>query len=110
MPARCWLCLHRGGRQCYVVATPIHKRGIPFAEIQYIGNPDFFWDHRMLAHAALFRSTGAAALFVDRRFAGRHKVPLALRWNLRRLYRPTRKDITPEMIDGLYSELMNLKW
>ena len=102
--------LRRGGRKCYVVATPVHRRGIPFAEIQYIGDREFFWEHRILAHAALLRPTRAMALWVDSRFAGKRRPPLALRWPARRLYRPTRKEITPEMIDGLYSEMMGLRW
>ena len=102
--------LRRGGRKCYVVATPIHHRGIPFAEIQYIGDRDFFWENRILAHAALVRSTRAVGLWVDRRFATGNRIPLALRWRAPRLYRPTRKEITPEMIDGLYSEMMGLRW
>jgi hypothetical protein len=102
--------LRRGERKCYVVATPVQRRGIPFAEIQYIGDLDFFWEHRILAHAALLRSTRAMGLWVDSRFAGGRRTPLALRWPAPRLYRPTRKEITPEMIDGLYSEMMGLRW
>jgi hypothetical protein len=102
--------LRRGSRKCYVVATPVHRRGIPFAEIQYIGDRDFFWDNRILAHAALFPSTLAAGLWVDQRFTTARRPPPAFRWPSRRLYRPTRKEILPEMIDGLYSELMGLRW
>jgi hypothetical protein len=102
--------LRRDGRQCYVIATPVHKRGVPFAEVQHISDPDFFWEHRMLAHAALFPSTGAVALWVDKRFVGSRRPPVAVRWPAPRLYRPTRKEITPEMIDGLYSELVSLRW
>jgi len=102
--------LRRDGRKCYVVATPIHRKGIPFAEIQYIGDRDFFWEHRILVHAALLRSTRAVGLWVDRRFAAGHRTPLALRWPAPRLYRPARKEITPDMIDGLYSEMMGLRW
>jgi len=49
-------------------------------------------------------------LWVDRRFAEGRRTPLALRWPALGLYRPTRKEITPEMIDGLYSEMMGLRW
>ena len=104
------LLLRRGSRQCYVVATPVHRRGIPFAEVQYMSDPALFWDMRILAHAALVRSTRAAGLFVDSRFAGSRSTPLAVRWPAPRLYRPTRKEIAPHMIDGLYSELMGLRW
>lgn len=104
------LLLRLGSRQCYVVATPVHRRGIPFAEVQYMSDPELFWDLRILAHTALLRSTRAAGLWVDRRFARSRLPPLAVRWLAPRLYRPTRKDIAPEMIDGLYSELMGLRW
>jgi hypothetical protein len=102
--------LRRGSGRCYVVATPVHRRGLPFAEVQYVGDVDFFWKHRMLAHAAIFASTGALGLWVDRRFAGDRATPFAFRRAARRLFRPSREDIEPEMIDGLYSELMDLRW
>lgn len=108
-PAAKHVLLRHGGEQCYVVATAAHKRFIPFAEIQYASSMDFFWKHRLLAHAALFPSTRATGLWVDKRFA-RGRARLALHWPAPRLYRPTRKEITPEMIDGLYSELMGLHW
>jgi len=102
--------IRRGSRKCYVVATPVHRRGIPFAEIQYIGDREFFWDNRILCHAALLPSTRAAALWVDKRFTTTRRAWPAFRRPSRRLYRPTRKEIVPEMIDGLYSELMGLRW
>jgi hypothetical protein len=102
--------LRRGGRQCYVIGTPVHKKGIPFVEIQYASDWDFFWEHRVLAHAALFSSTGAVGLWVDKRFAGDREVPFALRRPCRRLFRPTRPEIKPEMVDGTYSELLSLRW
>jgi hypothetical protein len=104
------LLLRDGERKCYVVATPVQKKRLPFAEIQYVSDWDFFWEHRLLAHAALLRPTRALALFVDKRFASGRRMPLSPTWPCRRLYRPTRKEIEPQMIDGLYSELMNLRW
>jgi hypothetical protein len=102
--------LRRRDRECYVVATPVHKRGLPFAEIQYASDWDLFWELRVLAHAALFPSTRAIALFVDRRFSGGRRPLPSIVWRCSRLYRPAHRGITPAMIDGLYSELMNLKW
>jgi len=102
--------LRRGERQCYLVATPMHKKRLPFAEIQYASDWDLFWELRLLAHAALFPSTRAVALFVDKRFVGRRKPLLSVAWPRLRLYRPAHKGIQPQMIDGLYSEMMNLKW
>lgn len=101
--------LRRGGRRCYLVATLTHKKGVPLAELQYIGDRQMFWEHRLLVHAALMRAMGAVGLAVDARFAeGRH-VPFAIRRPALRLYRPARPDITPILIDGLYSEMMGLR-
>src|SRR5262249_6200257 len=68
--------LRRGQTDCYFVATLMHKKRLPFAEIQYASNWALFWELRLLAHAALFPTTRAVALFVDRRFApGRKPLP-----------------------------------
>ncbi len=103
--------LRRDGRRCYVVATPSRKWNVPYADVQYIGDREFFWEHRILAHAALTRAMGAAglALAVDRRFLVGRPPPLAQRMNMPRLYRPAKDDITPAMIDGLYSEYMGIR-
>lgn len=104
------LLLRNGKRTCYVVATPIHKNGIPFAEVQYVGDRGFFWENRILAHGALFRAMGAVGLLVDGRFHAGSRPPLSVRRTLRRIYRPTREEIAPDLIDGLYSEMMGLRW
>jgi len=104
--------LRRDARQCYLVATPSRKWGVPYADVQYLGDREFFWEHRILAQAALVRALGLAGLTVaiDRRFLVGRPPPLALRMNMKRLYRPARDDITPTMIDGLYSERMGLRY
>lgn len=101
--------LRQGGRRCYLVATPRHVKGVRFAELQYIGDRDFFWENRILAHAAFLRSMGALGLAVDGRFAEGRRIRAALRRPARRLYRPSRPDIAPLAVDGLYSELMALR-
>jgi hypothetical protein len=100
--------LRRGERRCYLVATPSHRKGLVFADLQYIGDREFFWQNRLLAHAAFSRAMGAVALALDSRFASGYATPFASRRPAKRLYRPSRPEITPLMIDGLYSEWMYL--
>jgi hypothetical protein len=104
--------LARGNRRCYLVATLARRRHVPYAEIQYLGDRELFWEQRLLAHAALFRSLGVPglAIAVDRRFLVGRPPPAALCWKKARMYRPTRDDLAPELIDGLYSELMGIRY
>jgi hypothetical protein len=101
--------LKYAGRRCYVVATKLKVRGLPFAELHYIGDRDFFWSNRALAHWALLQATGAAGVALDRRFAGERNVRFAIHRSTKRLYRPQFPDTPPEAVDNLYSELMTVK-
>jgi len=104
--------LRRGDRQCYLVATPCRKWGFPYADVHYVGSREFFWEHRIMAQAALVLAMGIAGLTVaiDRRFLLGRPPPLARRMKVMRLYRPAHDDITPMMIDGRYSESMGLRY
>lgn len=108
-PMASHVLLQRGGRQCYVVATPTRRKGVQIAAVRYLGDRAFFWEHRILAHVALAKAMGTVVLEVDARFAERRRVPFALRHPARRSYAPARPDITPDAVDGLYSEWMGLR-
>jgi hypothetical protein len=101
--------LRRGSAQCYLVARTASYQGLPVADILYLGDRHFFWENRALAHAALLFATGTAFLVVDKRFADGRSIPLAFRYPRPRIYRPSRPEITPMTIDGLYSELIMLR-
>ena len=47
---------------------------------------------------------------IDRRFLVGRPPPLTQRIKMMRLYRPAHDDITPMMIDGLYSESIGLRY
>jgi len=103
------LLLTRGQERCYLVARLDRPHRIRAAELLYIGNLPLFWELRALAHAAFLRSMGALALLVDGRFALGRRVRAAWPLPRVRLFRPSRPEITPDMIDGLYSELLTLR-
>jgi len=100
--------LRRGRRRCYLVARLGRRKRLRVAEMLYIGDLEFFWENRILAQAALFAAMGAVAISVDKRFADGFRVPRAFHRPRPRIFRPSRPDIRPVSIDGLYSELLML--
>jgi hypothetical protein len=102
------ILLRSRNEQCYLVATPIHRRQLTFAHLHYIGNPDLFFRNQALALAAMTRAMGAAGFVLDARFAQGYRLGPTVRKPYRRLYRPARATITPRVIDTLYSEQMVL--
>jgi hypothetical protein len=103
------ILLRRGVGSCYIVATVRRIKRVPFAEIHYVGNRDFFWKNRALAHAAALSVMGAPGLAIDRRFAP-EKVPgYALRLPAKRLFRPADPATPAAAVDGLFSEMITLK-
>jgi hypothetical protein len=101
--------LRRGRRQCYVVVRRAEFKRLPVSEILYMGDGDFFWENRMLVHAALLITTGTAIAAVDSRMARGRRLRFVHRFSRPRIYRPARPEITPMEIDGLYSELTMLR-
>lgn len=103
------ILLRRGGRSCYLVATPLRVKRVPFAELQHLSDPAFAWDHRALLHLAVWQTMGAIGIAVDSRFARGRTLPFSARRPAARLYRPDRVDLAPEAVDSLFSELMTLR-
>jgi hypothetical protein len=74
-----------------------------------VGDRDFFWENRELAHLAFLRGLGTVAVSIDLRLAEGRRIRGAVRIPRPRLYRPSRPEISPMELDGLYSELMTLQ-
>ncbi|MFT3768680.1 MAG: hypothetical protein QM820_24805 [Minicystis sp.] len=105
------ILLRRGGRRSWAVATTMHLKHLPFALVQHISNPDLFWECLPLAKWGFGKAMRAPALAVDARFAAGRRFPFTVTWHLSlpRLYRPAHGGIDPARVDGLYSEMVNLR-
>jgi hypothetical protein len=105
--------LVRGDRQCHVVATASPWKGRwRLAHVRYASDWDMFWDHApMLAGAFLLR-LGMPGLRVDGRNAPARKPPFAVhrRLPVPTVYRPRASGVSPDMVDGLYSEVLFQPW
>ncbi|MGH7727482.1 MAG: hypothetical protein ACREM2_01650 [Vulcanimicrobiaceae bacterium] len=108
-PGTCELVLRDGARSTYLIASRLRYKRMRFAELHYVGDLSFFWEHRALAHRALFAALGCAALALDGRFAQGRRPPFALRRPARRLYRPLVEQTEPHEVDNLFSELLTLR-
>ena len=65
--------------------------------------------NRELAHVAFLRGLGTVAVSIDLRLAEGRRIPGAIRIPRPRLFRPSRPEISPMELDGLYSELLTLQ-
>lgn len=89
---------------CYVMYRPMRQKGVRFAAILYVGNPELF--HRALIPLTrhLLIRHRLLATRAELRFIG-HQPPLSLRrtsWP--KMYRSD--SLEPDQIDDLYSELV----
>lgn len=102
------LVLRDGIRSGHVVAvsTP-WKWGARLAHVIHASDWPLLWAHRSRVAMALGRRLGTVGLRIDGRFAGRPGL-LAQRRPMKipTLFRPGRPDMSPRMIDGLYTELL----
>lgn len=102
-----------GDRTCHVVATRSPwKARLQLAHVQYASDWMFLADHGSLAAWSLHRQLGTVGLRIDGRRLTRRAPPFSVRRTLRlpHLYRPAESDITPDQIDGLYTEAVNQRW
>ncbi len=110
--ARQLLLRHRG-RHCHVIATRSPWKGRwRLAHVHYASDWSLFWELLSPAAWGFFRTLGTLGLRVDDRHALGRRPRLAVRRELAipLLYRPSSPEITPQTIDGLYSELVCQRW
>jgi hypothetical protein len=105
------ILVRRGERSCWAMATVMHLKGVRLALLQHIGDRQLFWECLPLAKWGFLKALRAPALAVDARFAEGRRVPFVVSWRLSpgRLYRPLHDGVRPELVDGLYSELIGLR-
>ena len=102
------IVLIRDQDSCYVMYREMRHKGVPFAAILHISNPELF--HRAmipLTRHLLIRNRLLATL-AELRFIG-HRPPLSLKvtsWP--KMYRSD--SLEPDQIDDLYSELVCVPW
>ncbi|HEX6449019.1 MAG TPA: hypothetical protein VF060_06125 [Trebonia sp.] len=100
--------LVRGQDSCYVMYREMRHKGVPFAAILHVSNPELF--HRAmipLTRHLLIRHRLLGTL-AELRFIG-HRPPLSLKVNSwTKMYRSD--SLEPGQIDDLYSELVCLPW
>jgi len=105
--------LLRGGRPCHAVATASPWKGRwRLAHVRYASDWEMFWDHAPLLAAAFLKTLGTMGLRVDGRNAAGRTPAFAVRKRLALppLYRPGPSGITPDLVDGLYSEALFQPW
>ena len=102
------LVLIRGQDSCYVVYREMRLKGVPFAVILHVSNPELF-------HRALFPLTRhllvrrrLLATRAELRIIGHRPLLSVMRDSWPKLYRSA--SLEPAQIDDLYSELVCVPW
>lgn len=101
-----------GARSCHLIATRSPWKGrLRLAHVQFASDWAFLSDHTALAAWSFFRALGTVGLRIDGRRAIRSRAFTSRRvLSLSQLYRPAESDLTPELLDGLYTEVVNQRW
>ena len=103
----------RGDRSCHAIATRSRwKPRLHLAHVQYASDWDLLLECVPQVSAAFFGRLGTVGLRLDgQRVTGpapRFAVTRAL--GLPTLFRPAEPDLGPADVDGLYTEVVNLRW
>jgi hypothetical protein len=101
-----FLLVSKTGR-CYVILSRIIKKGVPLAFVQYIGDPQIFFEHIHRVKLRVCLKMKAAALVIDERFLQGRRLSRSFRIKPER-HRLYKSALRPEEIDNLYSELILL--
>lgn len=102
-----------GQRSCHVIATRSPWKGrLGLAHVQYASDWEFVRRHASLVSWSFLRTLGTVGLRLDGRRAGAwtHAFSVHRTIPLPPLYRPAEPDVTPELLDGLYTEVVNQRW
>ena len=100
--------LVRGQDSCYVMYREARHRGVPYARILHVSNPELF--HRAMSPLTrhLLIRHRLLATMAELRFIG-HRPPLSLKvTSPPKMYRSD--SLEPGQIDDLYSELVCVPW
>lgn len=102
------LVLIRGQDSCYVMYREKRHKGVPFAVIVHVSNPELFRHAVIPLTRHLLVRHRLPATLAELRIIGR-RPPLAFRVTSRRkMYRSD--NLEPWQIDGLYSEFLCIPW
>ncbi len=100
--------LREGNAYCFVVYTVVTSLRRPHCHIQYVSNPELFGRMSGVVRRELVRAAGTPYVLLDSRFA--RQLPASARWILpftwRKMFRS--RNVRPEQIDNLFSELILL--
>ena len=105
--------LRVGVRRCHLVATRTPWKGRwRLAHVLHASDWGLFWEHATLASFAFSRVLGTVGLRVDSRHLSGRRPPLSIQraLTLPDLYRPAIPELLPSLIDGLYTEVVGLRW